>query len=341
MSTEAGQTAAANETDKRGARGSGRTKLYLPNQILVPELDGPILGLADDEKARIDGLEPWEQVQQLAPYRVRGLLAHFAGDPHACAMRSSRSLTTARRRCSIRASCASCESGVNEPVIVTDIGNLPSGEPALLCVEGRQRTRSLRYWNNQRAAETPPAPPLSLNCIVRVFSSPKKAREVRIVTANHVALSPLQRAERAQELLDSGVAPVDAAPLCGFTSAKALKLGMEILKRPEAVKDAVASGAVTAQALMEMRHLSAGEQTRRADTIASQGLRGRRARQVARTGQTTEETTKAPARSISRRAGQAARRIVRPDPRGVRRAHRVEHDGRGRGTRPRPERSSR
>jgi hypothetical protein len=282
--------AAASEA-RLGAKGTGQTKLFDPWAVTIVGLDGDPLDLPREEKARIDALEPDERLPLLAPYRIAGLKKAFASDPQACAYIDA-AIDSRATQPQDPGFVASCSSGVHEPIIVTNIGT--NSEPCLIVIEGRQRTRAMRSINAERAAESPPAPPLSLSAIIRNFSSPKKAREVKVSTGVSVNLSALQRAERAQELLDAGIAPVDVAPLVGCTSVKALKHVMEILAAPEEVKDALTAGEVTAQAVREMRHLSATEQGKRVRTIADGGLRGKRARAVARSGQESEETTKAP-----------------------------------------------
>lgn len=296
MSDQQGSEATKGD-GKLGAKGAGKHALYDPHVLFVIGLDGGTLGLDASEEQRIAALPEWEQPAALAPYKLAWLRDQFAGNDHALGMiealiddRATQPLDPGF--------VASCANGVAEPVIASHLGALKDGTPCVAMVEGRQRCRSLRVVNKDRAAEDPPLPPFSLLTVVKTYASPKKAREVKIVTANHVALSPLQRARRAKELLDDGVAPVDVAPLVGLTSKSSLKQLLELLDRDTSVQEAVSTGTVSAAAAREMKHLSAGEQRERVQKITASGARGKRAVEVAKTGNATAPETTAPARSI-------------------------------------------
>ena len=284
--------------DRLGAKGALRNPLYDPHVLFIVGLDGGTLGLDAEEEQRIAKLPEWERAAALAPFRIAWLEEQFAADAHALGLIDA--LVDDRATQPLDASFhASCVSGVHEPVIAVHIGSLRDGSPCVGVCEGRQRVRSLRIHNTDRAAAESPLPPYALATVMKTFASPRKAREIKIVTSNHVALTPLQRALRARELLADNIAPADVAPLVGCTSVKALKDLMEILKKDASVQAAVGAGTVSSAAAREMKHLSAGEQRERVATIASTGAKGKRAREIARTGKAgAVGSTQAPAGSL-------------------------------------------
>jgi hypothetical protein len=290
------QTDGAVKDEKRGAKGTVRGKLYDPLDLFVIGLDGGLLGISTEEEARVNALPEAERLPAFAPYRIAWAKDQFPDDKTAHAMidalvddRATQPLDPGFH--------ASCQGGVNEPVIATDIGTMKDGSPMVAMIEGRQRDRSLRIHNTDRLSEK--LPPYSLSVILKTNLSPKKAREIRVVTGNHVALTPLQRAERAQEMIDSGVAPVDVAPIVGCLSKKALSNLLDLLKTDAGVQEAIASGGVTLGAAREMAHLPPEEQRARAKVITEQNLKGRRASEIARTGRTsTSKKTAAPPRAV-------------------------------------------
>jgi ParB family transcriptional regulator, chromosome partitioning protein len=133
--------------------------------------------------------------------------------------------------------------GVQEPVLVAKEGNSP------VCVDGRQRVRAAREANKRFGAKREVL--LKVPCkLVRGDNKLLFGLSVSL-NENRQDDSILDRAMKAQRLLNMGATKDEVRVYFGLTSVAAVARWLKLLETPECVKNAVAKGRLSADAALQ------------------------------------------------------------------------------------------
>jgi hypothetical protein len=179
----------------------------------------------------------------------------------------------------------SLTGGVNEPIILTDLGPDAKGKSWAVVVDGRQRALGLRIVNDRNAASKPPLPRLQLAAVFRAFKrdgAGLAAALVKVTSNVRVARTFTQRADDVLDLDGRGVAHADIAPLVEASDAAEVALLVALAGCDVAVKDAVDAGRLGLAEVGALAKLSHEEQARRVTraTAAPKGANGKAAREA-------------------------------------------------------------
>lgn len=177
----------------------------------------------------------------------------------------------------------SLTGGVNEPIILTDLGPDAKGKSWAVVVDGRQRALGLRIVNERNVALRPALPRLQLSAVFRAFrreGAGLAAALVKVTSNVRVARTFTQRAEDAMDLYARGVSPDDIAPLVEAKDATEVALLVWLHECAVEVKDAVDGGKLALAEVAALAKHSHEEQARRVAraTAAPKGENGKAAK---------------------------------------------------------------
>lgn len=160
----------------------------------------------------------------------------------------------------------SLTGGVNEPVVLCDLGPDAKGKSWAVVVDGRQRVLGLRIVNEENVAARPALPRLMLAGVFRAFAhkgAGLAAAMVKAVSNVHVAMTPSQRADDAVDLNGRGVGLADIATAVGARDVAEVNLLLVLADCHEDVKVAVDTGKIGLAAVADLSKHKPEEQARR------------------------------------------------------------------------------
>lgn len=139
----------------------------------------------------------------------------------------------------------SLRGGVNEPIILTDLGPDKRGKSWAVVVDGRQRCVGLRTVNEENASAKPALPRFKCPAVFRAFShkgAGLAAAMVKAVSNVHVAMTPSQKADDVLDLDWRGVGHEDIAHAIGARDTDEVASLLALAACCDAVKVAVDEG---------------------------------------------------------------------------------------------------
>ena len=168
----------------------------------------------------------------------------------------------------------SCRGGVNDPIIIIDLGADNDGKSWAIVNNGRQRVMSLRLINDENSERKPPLPKMKLVAVFKAFARANaglNATIVKAVSNVHVAMTASQRADHAIDLESRGVSLEDIGPLVGARDVEEVKMLLALAKLDPAAQKAVDDGTVPIALATKLEALPPAEQQRRVQRKTSGG----------------------------------------------------------------------
>jgi hypothetical protein len=156
--------------------------------------------------------------------------------------------------------------GVNEPVILCDLGADAKGKSWAVVVDGRQRVLGLRLVNESNDAAKPKLPRLKLAGVFRAFAhsgAGLAASLVKCVSNVHVSRTHSQRADDAVDLDGRGVGYDDIATAVDARDVAEVAILLSLAGCAPEVQAAVDAGQVALADVAELAKHDHAEQARR------------------------------------------------------------------------------
>jgi hypothetical protein len=170
--------------------------------------------------------------------------------------------------------------GVNEPILICDLGADVKGKSWAVVIDGRQRCMGLRIVNDRNKAAAPPLPALKVAACFRAFKhdgAGLAAALVKVTSNVRVARTFSQRADDALDLDGRGVGHEDIGPLVEAKDAAEVALLLALASCVDEVKAEVDAGRIPLAQCASLSKCKPEEQVRRVKrtSAASDGRRTR------------------------------------------------------------------